>query len=177
MFSQRWNGLELEDPVKSPFSSLKLWTKRILASEFFFFKLPKAYCPRQSCSPFSQVFHLQPFNQLIDRSWINTSLAFYIPGLVSWVKVVSSWVFIHSITHSKLSWHKTDGHRALLLQAIQKWLPLPTQVMRKNRKLERDIQKLKNETQQSMSRASKKTINSSDIFIKRSIYVNITIGS
>ena len=127
--SQHWNDLELKDSVESPLSSLKLWTKRILASEFFILKLPKASHPRQSCSLFSQVFPLSPFNSFTDRSWIKTSLAFYIPGLVSWVKVVSSWVFIHSITHSKLLWHKTDGHWALLLQAIQEWLLMLTPVM------------------------------------------------
>jgi len=91
--SQRWNDLELKDSVKWPLSSLKLWTKRILASEFFFFKLPKACFPRQYFSPFSQVFHLPPFNQLTDRIWIKTSLAFYIPGPVSRVKAILSWVF------------------------------------------------------------------------------------
>ena len=63
--SQRWNDLELKDSVESPLNSLKLWTKRILAFEFFVLKLPKAYCPRQSFSPFSQVFLLPPFNHLL----------------------------------------------------------------------------------------------------------------
>ena len=63
--SQRWNDLELKDSVESPLSSLKIWTKRILASKFFIFKLPKAYRPRQSRSPLSQVFPQTPLNHLL----------------------------------------------------------------------------------------------------------------
>jgi len=49
--------------------------------------------------------------------------------------------------------------------------------MRKNRELERDNRKLNIESQQYMSRASKKPRNSGDIIIKKSTNFNITIGS
>ena len=48
------------------------------------------------------------------------------PGLVSELEhycfeFTSIWSPIY-----KQPWHKTDGHQALLLLAIQEWLPLPT---------------------------------------------------
>jgi hypothetical protein len=49
--------------------------------------------------------------------------------------------------------------------------------MRQNKELERDNRKLKIETQQSMSRESKKTKNYGDIIIKKSMNFDITIGS
>jgi hypothetical protein len=119
MFSQHWNGLELEDPVESPLSSLKLWTKRILAFEFLFLKLPKACCPRQSCSPFSQVFHLPPSKQPTDGSWIKTSLAFYILDTGSCVNAAFLGIFPFDHPHSLNHDIKTDGRQALLPQAIQ----------------------------------------------------------
>ena len=116
------NDLELEDLVEPPFRSLKLWTKRILASEFFFLKLPKACCPRQSCSPFSQVFHLPPFKQPTDRSWIKTSLAFYIPDPGSCVNDAFLGLFPFDHPHLLNRDIKNDGRTALLLQAIHEWL-------------------------------------------------------
>ena len=70
----------------------------------------KAWCPKQSCSLISLSLPSVHFiiNSLTEvRS--RPPLFFYIPSPVFWVRAISSWVSIHSITPLNYSWHKLMG--------------------------------------------------------------------